>query len=122
MAPINIDMVKWYSRIAKALTSGAIITIDYELNWESQFSTIRSFGLINPNTKERKLECQNPLQCIGKQDITSDIDFGILEQVGREHGLTTHYNGDEIKLLKKYEPKLRALEQHSYTILIQVRS
>ncbi|BCJ86432.1 class I SAM-dependent methyltransferase [Effusibacillus dendaii] len=73
--------------MAACLRRGFLLTIDYG---------DRSAAAFEPFDRSREIRCyykqtlvDDPLVRIGEQDITADVDFGYLEQVGSRLGLFT---------------------------------
>jgi SAM-dependent MidA family methyltransferase len=84
---VNLAMEDWSCQLSRALDRGFILTIDY-----GQLAT----DLYAPQNSQGTLVCyhrhavsDNPYQHIGQQDITSQVDFTSLMQLGAQHGLVT---------------------------------
>lgn len=84
-AEVNLQAVDWMAAVARALRRGFVLTLDYGgeapdlyAPWRRQ-GTLLCFHRHSPNT--------DPYVRIGRQDITSHVDFTTLVRVGREHGL-----------------------------------
>ena len=84
---VNLALEDWTEQLASALDRGFILTIDYgEL----------APDLYSPNNSRGTMVCHHrhsvnddPYQHIGKQDITCQVEFTSLIDIGRQYGLTT---------------------------------
>ena len=86
-AEVNLAAIEWMSRAAAALRGGFLLTFDY--GYEAQ-------ELYAPWRKEGTLLCfykhnpsNDPYARIGRQDMTSHVDFTSLRQAGEAAGLKT---------------------------------
>src|SRR5215813_11181111 len=84
---VNLAMEDWTGQLAQALDRGFILTIDY-----GHLAT----DLYSPQNNQGTLVCyhrhvvnSDPYQHIGHQDITCQVDFTSLMQLGDRHGLAT---------------------------------
>jgi len=84
---VNLAMEDWIGQVCGALDRGFVLTIDYgEL----------ARGLYSPENAQGTLVCFNrhaigsdPYQDIGQQDITCQVDFTSLMELGERDGLET---------------------------------
>jgi SAM-dependent MidA family methyltransferase len=81
---INLDAVDWLSRIAGALESGYLVTIDYgdlvgPLWSERPAGTLRSFH------HHRLID--SPFDRVGAHDMTASVNFSALIDYGKQFGL-----------------------------------
>ena len=84
---VNLALEDWTEQLASALDRGFILTIDYgEL----------APDLYSPNNSRGTMVCHHrhsvnddPYQHIGKQDITCQVEFTSLMEIGHQYGLTT---------------------------------
>ena len=84
---VNLAMGDWISQVCRALDRGFVLTIDYgELARE----------LYSPENAQGTLVCFNrhtigsdPYRDVGQQDITCQVDFTSLMDLGERHGLDT---------------------------------
>ena len=84
---INLAMEDWISQVCGALDRGFVLTIDYgELARE----------LYSPGNARGTLVCfsrhaigGDPYRNVGQQDITCQVDFTALIELGEQHGLDT---------------------------------
>jgi len=93
---INLEMEAWYATIAKALTQGFILTIDYGFPGTSlkrYQKLIDSKKITAPISSRMYSHHQNgghdPYFRPGEEDITTDVYFPFLNRLGREAGLDT---------------------------------
>ena len=81
---VNLGIADWVDSIAKMMDRGYVITIDYgfesgELyNPDRRAGSIRSYYLHSAG--------YNPLDNVGEQDLTTDVDFTALESEFESHG------------------------------------
>jgi SAM-dependent MidA family methyltransferase len=86
-AEVNLDAIDWMKAVAGALGRGFVMTFDYGYPAEQLYATWRRQGTFlcfyrhNPST--------DPYARIGRQDMTSHVDFTSLIQAGEEAGLQT---------------------------------
>lgn len=84
---VNLMISPWLKSIADSLERGFILTIDYGATEEKLYSLQNFSG---------SLRCfynhtitGNPYQRIGQQDITSNVNFSSVIELGEMYGLTT---------------------------------
>lgn len=84
-AEVNLQAMEWMAAVAAALGRGFVLTFDHGYEaadlyapWRHQ-GTLLCFYRHNPST--------DPYLRIGRQDMTSQVDFTSLARVGHEHGL-----------------------------------
>lgn len=82
---INLQAIAWLEEIAIALKKGFVLTIDYGYSSAELYSNQRSLGTLlcyyNHTIND------HPYNNIGKQDITSHINFSALHHWGLKNGL-----------------------------------
>jgi SAM-dependent MidA family methyltransferase len=84
-AEVNLEALEWMQAVGRALGRGFVLTFDYGYPAEELYAPWRKDGTLlcfyrhNPST--------DPYARLGRQDMTSHIDFTSLVQAGREHGL-----------------------------------
>jgi SAM-dependent MidA family methyltransferase len=88
-AEVNLKALEWMEKVARCLSKGFVMTIDYGY---------LSCDLYGANRREGTLLCyhrhrisENPYERLGEQDITSHINFTSLIKKGEEVGL--HFTG-----------------------------
>lgn len=84
---INLDAIDWLARIARALESGFLITIDYGDLAEPLWRPDRRQGTLRSFYKHNLID--SPLERIGEQDITASVNFSALIEYGRDFGFET---------------------------------
>ena len=84
---VNLQINHWYQDLAQALTKGFILTIDYGESLETIYSSLFPTGTITCFRKH--YVSNNPYRFIGRQDITSRVDFTSLETSGESYGFRT---------------------------------
>ncbi len=96
LEPINISSARFQKEMDQALERGVILTIDYGKNHQVGRTTqgVRYFGP-KAHRGERYAEFLYP----GEVDITSDVNFKVLEDVARQDGLVTAYSDTQPGLL-----------------------
>jgi SAM-dependent MidA family methyltransferase len=81
---INLDVMDWLSRSARALKDGFLITIDYGDLAELLYAPDRLRGTLRSFHRHRLID--SPLQRVGEQDITASVNFTALIEYGRDFG------------------------------------
>ena len=84
-AEINLAMNPWVMDVASALEHGFVLTIDYGHEAEALYSQQRRNGTLSCAYKHA--QTGNPYQRIGRQDMTSQVDFTSLMEAGTDCGL-----------------------------------
>ncbi|MFQ6030826.1 MAG: class I SAM-dependent methyltransferase [Dehalococcoidia bacterium] len=84
---VNLAIEDWAVQLSSALDRGFILTIDYGQLAPDLYSPKNGRGTIVCH--HRHSVSDDPYQRIGKQDITCQVDFTSLMEVGDEYGLTT---------------------------------
>lgn len=84
---INLRIKDWIKSINKILNDGFIITIDYGFSNAEYYAPERNKGTLLCYYKHTINE--DPYKNIGKQDITSHINFSSLKKWGEDLGLKT---------------------------------
>ncbi|MBI4570813.1 MAG: SAM-dependent methyltransferase [Chloroflexi bacterium] len=85
VAEVNLHAADWMEHAARSLRRGYVLTFDYGYPAEELYAPWRRDGTLlcfhrhNPST--------DPYARIGKQDITSHVDFTMLMRTGERHGL-----------------------------------
>jgi SAM-dependent MidA family methyltransferase len=84
-AEVNLDALAWMKAVAGALRRGFVLTFDYGYPAAELYAPWRKDGTLlcfyrhNPSA--------DPYARLGRQDMTSHVDFTSLVQAGREAGL-----------------------------------
>ena len=79
-------MTSWLGEAAQALKKGYVVTIDYGREAAELYSHERFRGTLT--TFYRHTQTDNPYVRIGRQDMTSQVDFTTLKRLGEGYGLT----------------------------------
>jgi len=85
LAEVNLEALDWMKTVATALRRGFVLTFDYGYPAQELYAPWRKDGTLlcfyrhNPSS--------DPYARIGRQDMTSHVDFTSLIQAGREQGL-----------------------------------
>ena len=91
-------MDSWLTGITQSLHKGFIWTIDYgDLSDQLYSSDIRFRGSLT--TYYKHTQTDNPFLKIGSQDITSQVDFTSLMQIGSKLGLKPYFYGTQKELI-----------------------
>jgi SAM-dependent MidA family methyltransferase len=84
---VNLGAPRWMTEAAEALDRGFIMTFDYGYSAEEMYAPWRTDGTLlcfyrhNPSS--------DPYVRIGRQDMTSHVDFTTLVRAGEDAGMTT---------------------------------
>ena len=85
-AEVNLGLAGWVGEVAAALDRGFVLTIDYGRSARELYSSEERFrGTLT--TFHQHVQTDSPLQRIGRQDITSQVDFTSLVRLGERAGL-----------------------------------
>jgi SAM-dependent MidA family methyltransferase len=82
---VNLGMRGWLGEVSGALAEGFLLTIDYGYPAWEYYSEERTRGTLLCYHKHRLSE--NPYENIGRQDITSHVNFSALRKWGEQAGL-----------------------------------
>ena len=83
---VNVQLASWTDRVSRALERGFVLTIDYGRSAEELYSAEERFrGTLT--TYYRHVQTDSPLERIGRQDITSQVDFTSVIRLGERAGL-----------------------------------
>ena len=85
-AEINLAMSSWLADAARALKCGYLLTIDYGRQADELYSRQRFRGTLT--TFYRHTQTDNPYLRVGRQDMTSQVDFTTLKHLGESFGLS----------------------------------
>jgi SAM-dependent MidA family methyltransferase len=86
-AEVNLDAIDWMKAVARALGRGFVLTFDYGYPADQLYAPWRRQGTFlcfyrhNPSV--------DPYVRVGRQDMTSHVDFTSLIHAGEEAGLET---------------------------------
>ncbi len=82
---VNLAMDVWVEQVAGCLERGFVVTVDYGKPAAELVSAERARGTLT--TFRDHVQTDSPLRDVGRQDITSQVDFTALQMVGNEEGL-----------------------------------
>lgn len=84
---VNLAIGPWIKEVSRALKRGFVLTIDYGHEAHELYSSRRSQGTLQ--TYFRHAPAGSTYQRIGRQDITSHVDFSAISAEGERAGLHT---------------------------------
>jgi SAM-dependent MidA family methyltransferase len=85
---INLAVEDWANQVAGVLDTGFVLTVDYgRLALELYSMELRPRGTLT--TFYRHTQTDAPLQRVGRQDMTAQVDFTTVMEAGRQAGLET---------------------------------
>lgn len=96
-AEINLNAVRWLASVATALERGFVLTIDYGYQAPELYGPMRRNGTLLcywRHTIEEDLYVR-----VGKQDMTSHVDFTTLMAAGESLGLKKAWYGEQYRFL-----------------------
>ena len=82
---VNLAMEAWLEGVARVLRRGYVLTIDYGREASELYSEARSRGTLT--CYYRQTQTDNLYVHVGEQDITAQVDFSTMKEVGQDHGL-----------------------------------
>jgi SAM-dependent MidA family methyltransferase len=96
-AEINLAGLEWLATAARALERGFILTVDYGYPAAELFAPHRKQGTLLCYHRHQVEE--DPYVRLGRQDITSHVDFTSLMRRGEELGLQPVWFGEQYRFL-----------------------
>jgi SAM-dependent MidA family methyltransferase len=84
---INLRIKSWIHQVSEMLSQGFVLTIDYGYSAKEFYSEDRNRGTLLCYLEHQVNE--NPFQYIGRQDITSHVNFSSLKIWGEGYGFET---------------------------------
>jgi SAM-dependent MidA family methyltransferase len=96
-AEVNLDAARWMARTAAALRHGYVLTFDYGYEAADLYAPWRRDGTLL--CFYRQSASSDPYQRIGRQDMTSSVDFTTLRRAGEAAGLHTVALTDQASFL-----------------------
>ncbi len=84
---VNLDALNWIETVAKKMSKGYAMAIDYGYTAANYYHPQRSSGTLQCYYQHRRHN--DPYSNIGQQDITAHVDFTGLEKKGNLCGLET---------------------------------
>lgn len=98
-AEVNLEAPRWMARAAAALVRGAILTFDYGYDARTLYAPWRRDGTLL--CFYRQSVSSDPYARIGRQDITSSVDFTTMIAAGERAGLLTAGLTDQAEFLTR---------------------
>ncbi|KEO82502.1 class I SAM-dependent methyltransferase [Tumebacillus flagellatus] len=89
--------MEWYKRALSLLSSGHILTIDYGYEADMLHHSSRRTGTLRGFYRHTVTD--DPYQHIGEQDLTADVNFSALRNLGEAAGWQTDFFGTQAKYL-----------------------
>ncbi len=86
-AEVNLDAIDWMHRVAAAVERVYVLTFDYGYEAAQLYAPWRRDGTLQ--CFYRQSASSDPYQRIGRQDMTSSVDFTTLRRAGEAGGLMT---------------------------------
>mgnify|MGYP003311897108 FL=1 len=84
ISEINIQSGTWIRSLYDLMTDGIVLLIDYGMTEAEYFHPQRSHGTLKCFSKHKSNN--NPFTQIGKQDITSSVNFSSIASIAKECG------------------------------------
>jgi len=94
---INLAAPVWLKSVVQSLSRGFVMTIDYGYLAEELYAPIRMNGTLLCYFRHTIEE--NPYIRLGRQDMTSHVDFSTLIRVGEALGLGKVWYGEQYRFL-----------------------
>jgi SAM-dependent MidA family methyltransferase len=96
-AEINLEASHWLADVARSLARGFVMTIDYGYPAAELYAPLRKNGTLLCYYRHRVEE--SPYIRVGRQDMTSHVDFTTLIIRGEELGLAKVWFGEQYRFL-----------------------
>ena len=96
-AEISLAAIDWLAAAARSIERGFVLTIDYGYPADELYAPMRKNGTLlcyYQHTTE-----ENPYIRVGRQDITSHVNFTALMVQGKEFGLEKIWFGEQYRFL-----------------------
>ena len=108
---VNTRLMKWAEQVNDILKLGWVLTIDYGADREQLYDPKRIGGTLRSYYKHTL--GQNPFINIGKQDITTFVDFTALEDAMITNGFSYGGHKSQLKFLENLGA--RQIHKHSHS-------
>jgi SAM-dependent MidA family methyltransferase len=99
VAEVNLEAPRWITRVAGALRRGYVLTFDYGYEAEDLYAPWRRDGTLV--CFYRQSASSDPYQRVGRQDITTSVDFTTLRRTGAAAGLRAEGFTDQASFLTR---------------------
>ena len=86
-AEVNLEAPRWIASVARSIRHGYVLTFDYGYDAADLYAPWRRDGTLLCFYGQSA--SSDPYQRIGRQDITSSVDFTTLQRAGEATGLAT---------------------------------
>ncbi|MGB8956605.1 MAG: SAM-dependent methyltransferase, partial [Tumebacillaceae bacterium] len=97
IAEVGLAGLDWYERALGLLAEGEFMTIDYGFEAEMMYHPSRRTGTLRGF--HRHTLTTDPYLYIGEQDLTADVNFTALRDIGETRGWQTEFFGSQSKYL-----------------------
>ncbi len=94
---VNLAACDWMCQVAAKLERGFVLTIDYGYPDRELYAPWRQNGTLLCFSQHQT--SGNPYRLPGEQDITTHVDFSMLQRIGQQDGLETRYFGLQYQFL-----------------------
>ena len=94
---VNLAACDWMCQVAAKLERGFVLTIDYGYPDRELYAPWRQNGTLLCFSRHQASD--NPYRLPGEQDITTHVDFSMLQRIGQQDGLETRYFGLQYQFL-----------------------
>ena len=81
---VNLHVDGWISALSQMINQGAVILVDYGYPESAFYHPERSAGTLMCHYQHKAYD--NPLERVGSQDITANVDFSAVAEAGVNHG------------------------------------
>ncbi len=96
-AEVCLGAADWMQQVANKLERGFVLTVDYGYPAAELYAPFRRHGTLLCYHHHQAND--NPYQNIGCQDITSHVDFTLLQKIGEDAGLDVLYFAEQYRFL-----------------------
>ncbi|ARU62185.1 hypothetical protein CBW65_15110 [Tumebacillus avium] len=105
----------WYREAVGLLRAGWIVTVDYGFDAEMLHHKSRMDGTLRGFYQHTLVD--DPFAHIGEMDLTADVNFTALQQIGEQSGLETEFYGSQAKYLLQSGILQRLKDVHSADLI-----
>lgn len=96
----------WWLSAAQVLTDGKLVTLDYGSHNEAGLSPSHPNGTVRAFRRHKI--CEDVLADVGEQDITANVNFRSIQQVGEAAGLNTEAFASQVQFLAAIAGRMMA--------------
>lgn len=112
---VGLPGLEWYREAAGLLRAGWIVTVDYGFDAEMLHHKSRIEGTLRGFYQHTLVD--DPFAHIGEMDLTADVNFTALQQIGEQGGLETEFYGSQAKYLLQSGILQRLKDVHSADLI-----